>query len=892
MTIPVLATKLFIPSRRANTVERPRLMDRLSQGLDGKLSLITAPAGFGKTTLVIEWLARQSDQKSAWISLDESDSEPVRFLTYLLAAIQNVYPEFAQSAGSSLSSSQAPNLDFLTDEILNEWARLPGPLVIIWDDYHTVTTEKTHQIVNKLIDYAPAQMHFAITSRDTPPLSLPRWRARGQLTEISAADLRFTPDEAQIFLNRTMGLSLDDGSVRVLESRTEGWAAGLQLAAISLRGTTNADLFVDSFTGQDRRVADYLLTEVLDRQSQETRDFLLQTAILDRFNASLCAAILGRKDPANIQRFLERLEATDLFIVPLDHNRYWYRYHHLFAELLRTRLQLWLTSEEIDGLHLRAAQWYENSEFYPEAVQQAMKAEAHDYSAQLISRIPLHRLWENQTGSLVQKCAKEIPETAILKAPEAAIRIIYAQLLRGKITTVQKYLDLVKGSADIEPAHAIFTSIITRNSGNVEHALELLQNALPGLKDKDIHLKGECFLQTAVCQFHLGRLDLAWDVLQDLLNWLPSGSGRLNMRIEAVGICGSIAKAHGDYFQANQLFQEAQELASSSGTFPEQSGLTAFHLGSIYYQWNDLDQAEKYWAEAMAWGKRTGIMDIVLNALLGKISLQIARGARENASGSLDDFRKLFRANQISPTKASMEAVEAEYDLRLGNLDVAVRWANASRLSFTNAPEFPHISHNFTFTAIRLAENRLSLERSELEQMVQFLDAYIRKAEEAAHTFFLIRLHLYHAQALDLLGYARGALQSLHRSLELAQPGSLLRIFLDQGEPVRQLLEKSLSYDLHRDFVRRLLVDFAREGSARGEESLNSPLENTLSEALTDREYQILQLIAAGFSNKGIAEKLVISKNTVRTHLKNLYGKLGVGSRTQALVRAHEEGLL
>jgi LuxR family maltose regulon positive regulatory protein len=893
VTAPVLSTKLFIPPRRANAVARPRLVERLAAGSGGKLSLVTAPAGFGKTTLVTEWLAEHPERAIAWVSLEADDSEPARFLVYLLAAVRTVHPEFGADLLNTLHAPKPPDPGRVARDLLNEWAKDPRPLVLVWDDYHVITDETTHQLVDTLVDHAPPHVHFVITSRDLPPLSLPRWRARAQLTEITAADLRFTLPEAHTFLNQTLGLSLSEQFTETLEARTEGWAAGLQLAAISLRGADNADFFPAAFTGQDRRVADYLLSEVLDRQPDETRDFLLNTSILERFNAPLCAAVLDRDDPSNLQRFLETLEATDLFIIPLDNERRWFRYHHLFAEMLQQRLKLALKPDEIAGLHVRAAGWFERDGQFGEAVRQALQAEDYEYAARLIAQIPLYQLWDQVAASRMLRWARELPESALQAVPQAAVRIMYVYDLRGDTSALQHALDQAEGQPEIEGERAVFAGVLARIKGDLNGALEKLRAAADQISEEDIPIRSIAAIQTANCLYAGGDFEAAEAVLSELLGRLPPGQKTtLNFRFEVVDLLATIERARGDYFHADRLLQGSMFLAQQPGVVAPQIGLTAFQLGSVRYQWNELADAEKYFEQASAWGERSGVTEISLNALFGMLNLHIARGDLEKAAASLEKFRAVTLAEDIEMIQLSSQAIEAEFALRMGDLAAARAWAESTGFSFEDPPAMIKITPYLALTAIRLAESRAQGDPNLMAGMVPFLDGMIDLVGAFGHVYFLVRLQLFRALALDLLDEKREAVTTLHKALALAEPGQLLRLFLDQGAPMQALLENSLSYGEHLPFVRRLLVAFAEEAGVRGEDGPVPTPDTGLPEALTEREFEILQLIAAGLTNKGIAEKLVISGNTVRTHIKNLYGKLAVNSRTQAVVRAREAGLL
>ena len=437
MQTPILATKLFIPPPRPKVVPRPRLIERLHEGLHGKLTLIAAPAGFGKTTLVSAWLATD-ERPAAWLSLDEADRDPTRFLAYLIVALQTIAPHLGEGVLGMLQSPQSPPTESILTTLLNEIATIPNNFVLVLDDYHVIDATAVDQALAFVLEHLPPQMHLVITTREDPQLPLARLRARGQMTELRATDLRFTPTEAAGFLNQVMGLNLSVEDVTALEARTEGWIAGLQLAAISLQGHEDATNFIKSFTGKHHFVMDYLLAEVLQQQSARVQTFLLRTSILDRLCGPLCDAVL-LEPSASGPETLEYLEQANLFIVPLDHERRWYRYHHLFADLLRQRLGQSLSPGEIKELHIRASEWYEQNDLMLDALHHALKAEAFERAARLAEDV-----WQSMDRTFQTAAwlgwVKKIPHAVVSVRPTLCVLIGRTYADDGDLDASEAYL--------------------------------------------------------------------------------------------------------------------------------------------------------------------------------------------------------------------------------------------------------------------------------------------------------------------------------------------------------------------------------------------------------------------------------------------------------------------
>lgn len=902
-----------MPPQRPLLVPRPRLIDRLDQESNGKVTLVSAPAGFGKTTLVAHWLSRLPEKDSgshsparplarsriAWLSLDENDNLFPRFFIYFIAAIQTVYPELARGLLSSLQTSPPPDDEAVLPALLHELATLEQPLLVTLDDYHVIDNEAIHQAVSGLIDFMPPALRLVITGRDEPPLPLPRWRVRGQLTEIRAADLRFTADEAAAFLRQTMGLQLDQEVVATLEERTEGWVAGLQLAALSLRDEADAQAFVADFGGSNRQVADYLLEEVLYHQPREVQSFLLQTSILDRFRAELCDHVTVTGDrrteyaeqtehapvsrPPSLE-LLEHLERTNLFLIPLDAHRHWYRYHHLFSQLLRDRLRRDHSPGQIDELHRRASAWFASRGLLEEAIRHALEGHDPDEAARLVATIPTDSLWDQGNTSLLKKWGQLIPAESLRSHPRSLISIAAAYLVTGDIHPFNTYLALCEGIESVHGEYALLKCTLVRNEGDFGQALHLAQEAGEFLPEKEVTLRAVALMQIANNLLRLGDLDQAERALVQARRLLAnSGATSPNIHLQAIQLQGIVSLYRADFAQAQGLYREGLALAEASpaGT-PPMIGVMYAELGRVHYEWNELVEAATNFALARSWAERTGISDIRVAALVGEIQLSCQRGEATAVEPHLETLRDFSRQGHLQDVIDLTESLIALYYLRLGKLEHSVRWANASNFKLTDRSDSTQRSYYQVLVAVRLAESRALGIKDDLPKMSALLEHMYRQASAADYRHDMIEILILQALVLDYGGDMIAARQALRRALELAQPGSLIRTFLDAGPALAPLLAK-----IEGPYAQRLYQAFRTELQGRDDEKTAAATLN-----LTPREYEILREIAAGLANKEIEEKLVISQNTVRTHIKNLYSKLGVSSRTQAVKRARDLNLV
>lgn len=699
MSLQLLVTKLSIPQLHQALTERNRLIQKMNAGLGRRLSLISAPAGFGKTTLVADWLNRLPFsphpwelKHCSWISLDEQDNDPVRFLRYFIAAIQATHPDLGGALLDVLDNAPKPNFQAITQDLLNEIADCKQPLLVIFDDYHEIHNPDIHQILQTLIDFLPAQVHFIIATRQDPPLSLPRWRARSWLSEITVSDLRFNQTEASIFLHHTMQLELDQAAVALLEKCTEGWVTGLQLAALSLADTDFSLESIQQFGGQDRYIAEYLLTEVFDLQPAEIQQFLLPTSILDRFNADLCATVLYPEDTdkyinliQTCQNRIETLERMNLFVTPLDRQRVWYRYHHLFAQLLRQRLERNWTPDDIHVLYRRAAHWYANHDYIEESINHALKGEDYVFTAGLIADLDIDSLWNQSSGTQLRTWGAALPLEVLIKFPKATLHIAIAHMTRNEIKEALHYIELVREDPLIHDEILLIDSILIRNKGDLYRALSLATEATELFEGKNKTMYIAAKTQVIICLMTLGDLRSAEDLATSLWNQIQTESEHyLNIYIQVNQALGLLKEQRGKLTEAERIYLDGIESIKKTGVTMPLVGLLQVRLAAIYYQWNEIEKAIEFCETGLQWGERTGIADIFTLGLFVKIDLSIRNQDQMAIQASLDRLSKLLDWPEFNDLRSLIQANLAFVNLRLGDLNFALRWADSSGLALTD----------------------------------------------------------------------------------------------------------------------------------------------------------------------------------------------------------------
>ncbi len=928
---PLLKTKLYIPPVRPGLIARPHLIERLNAGLERKLALISAPAGFGKTTLMAEWVAECS-VPVAWLSLDEEDNDLTRFWSYVIGAFQTVEASpntagyLGEAALTALQSLQPPPIEALLSTLINGISGFPDPLVLILDDYQVITTHSIHQALGFFLDHLPPQMHLVIATRSDPPLNLSRLRGRSELTEIRAEDLCFTVEESTEFLNTCMDLGLPAEDIAKLVRRTEGWITGLQMAALSLQRRSDRRSFVDGFAGDDRYIVDYLAEEVLQRQPTRIRDFLLQTSVLEVLSGPLCDAVSQREDS---QAILDELERANLFIVPLDNRRQWYRYHQLFADLLQQRLREQAGAQALVALHLRASQWYEDEGSIAPAISHALSGPDYERAADLLERHAAAMLYRGET-LLLRHWLEKLPGNLIRHSPGLCIAQAWTSFLSPprSLELAEQWLVATEQAwarkgppgepAGRDSADGQILTLRALIAGNraddLEVAIDLAHQALERLPEDPPELRGALVYGMGQAHLLLGNQDVA-DAAFAQARHIGEASSSPFLAIAATSSQVAVARARGQLRKAVAICQEALrtivEPAEGAG-WPLTAG-ESIHgfLGSILLEWNDLEAAQQSLARAFRQIELSGIPGVLVE---WQARLRRAQGDLASALEVVERVEQLHPA--FAPISAAVRAwlwlVQAEDDPRY--LDEASRWArdHAHELADEERSQ-PRILFGVPYEAERLILVRILIARHrmlrgaahaghppdthDLRNLLRFLDRQIRITEAAGWTGTLIELLILQAlarqeHALRHRSDASQALASLERALALAEPAGYFRIFVDEGAPMGRLLEQAAARGIAPSYAHRLLA--ALDATEPGEAGEGPPVPHPqrLVEPLSRRELEVLRLLATELSGPEIAQNLVISVTTVRSHTRSIYGKLGVHSRYEAVARARELGLL
>ncbi len=894
-TVPVLATKFFAPVWRGSQVSRPRLVERL----DGrsKLVLLSAPAGFGKTTLLAEWLTA-TDRPVAWLSLDNDDNNPATFWTYVFRALHLRYPEVGGSAAAILEAAQLPPpIENLLVTVLNEVAALPGEVVLALDDYHVISSQPVHDGMAFLVEHAPPNLRLVIASRSDPTLPLSRLRATGAITEVRAADLRFSPLEATAFLRATMGLDLAPEAVAALESRTEGWIAALQLAALSMQGRDDVAGFIAAFTGNNRYIVDYLVEQVLRRQPEDIRSFLVHTSILDRLRAPLCDAVTGRADAKAI---LETLERANLFLVPLDDRRQWYRYHHLFADVLRLHLED-ETPELVSKLHLRASDWFEADGQRAEAIRSALAGGHFRQAAQLVSIEADATARHHQPRKLVD-WLRRLPEDVIRSMPILSVYYGLALQAMGdleesaaRLNDAEKALDagaLAGESAALESLRARISlgrGYLSMAANDVTATVEHATRALGLLVESEYHWRG-----TGAALLSLAR----W-AQGDLLSAVPTHAvgvesferaGDSVLAVTSAFAHADLLKARGLLTDARRRYERSLHLAmAQDGPAVLAAANLHFGLCDLFCEFNDLTTAVEHLHQAEALNIPAGPPRTEYRYRVAQARVFQVKGDLAAALAMLDEAEALYLRGSI-PNVRPVAAWRARLLIAAGRLDEAVRWVEGEGLAPDDELAYTREYHHITLARVLLARYVAEHDTSALAKAEHLLQRLQEAAEAGGRGGAVIETLVLRALADQALGDIGGALTHLADAFRLAAPEGYVRMFLDEGAPMHNLLRHAVGQGIGGDYARRLLGEFGDGGPrATAPSQLGVP---ALPESLTSRELEVLRLVAVGMQNQAIADHLVISLPTVKRHIANVYGKLDVGTRTAAVARATELKLL
>ncbi|HEY5785278.1 MAG TPA: LuxR C-terminal-related transcriptional regulator [Microlunatus sp.] len=898
MTDALLGTKMYVPQLRRGSVGRPRLMRRMQAGADARLTLISAPAGFGKTTVLAAWLheTAPADRSVAWLSLDATDNEPTQFWTYVATALEGAVSGVGTRALDALAASPVPTDSVLTT-LLNELVAAPGEVWLVLDDYHLVDSHEINEGVAFLLEHLPAQAHVVMSTRADPDLPLARWRVRGELVEIRAADLRFTSAEVTAYLTAVTGLDLAAADIAALEERTEGWIAALQLAALSLQGREDASGFIARFAGDDRYIVDYLVEEVLRHQTDAVRRFLLQSAVLDRLTGPLCDAVTGGDDGSEM---LVALERANLFIVALDDRREWYRYHHLFADVLRARM-LSEHPDQVALLHLRASEWYEGHDLAEAAVRHALAGRDFDRAAHLVelaaSEIRRHRQEAMMYGWL-----KALPDHAVRRRP--VLSVFYGAMLMasGDLDAVEPRLDDAERALASVPEGpvpwtetadlltlpstiAMYRAALAQARGDAAGTAEHAQRALDLAGPKDHLARGGAAGFLGFAAWAEGDVSAALETFTKAVASLHA-AGSLVDGLTGTVVLGDLWVAAGRPSQARRLCAQALRVAEAHGS-PVARATAELHVGlsELDVEAGELESARQHLEAAAALADRAGMNEGRFRWFVARGLLARADGEPEEAVLLLDQAAALYRPG-FFPDVRPIPALKARIWIAQGNLADADDWARYRGVSVTDDASYLHEFDHLTLVRLLLARQRANLDHEGGVRAGGLLDRLRRAAEASGRAGSLLEIGVLRALVHAVRGRQGVALDCLARAFaEAPEPESCVRLFLDEGAPMTGLLRDAVHHGIGGDHPRRLLSRDTAPG-------VEPPATDSSAGALSDRELQVLRLLDSALTGPEIARELFVSRNTLSSHTKHIFTKLGATSRRAAVLRARERGLL
>jgi LuxR family maltose regulon positive regulatory protein len=871
----LLATKLYIPSLHPQIIQRQSILELMNAGLsiEKRLILLCAPAGYGKTTLVCEWL--QEIAHACWISLEKGDNDPRRFFSYLVAALQTALPGIGSQAQTLLNAPQLPPLQAVLSSLLNDLAQAQSKTVIVLDDYHSIHASQIHEGITFLLDHLPPEVHFVITTRSDPALPLHRYRSRGQLVEIRADDLRFTTDEIYAFIRDIAGISLSVSDIATLESRTEGWAAGLQMAALSLRKKPNSSEFIQGLAGSNRYILDYLMEEVLKNQTPDVQHFLMETAILDRLCPSLCDA-LHQVHEGSSQQVLQYLEHENLFVIPLDDEGYWYRYHHLFQDLLLMRLKQ-TPSERIQTLHRSAANWYETNGWISEAVQHYIQGEDFERGADLVEQHTLQLFAQGKLDQLMGWIQK-LPADFAARRPWLSIHQAWVMAFAGKNSEAESLIqNVIDVSAAKDPLpeerkklwmeiHGI-RALISITSGDIQKVL-----ASGDLMEAETH-PDHLFARSVILWSHgfawrmQGKIDKSISAFREVLQ-IGKQINNLWTLSTSYADLGMVLRLSGKLQEAEATYREGLKVMeqSDAGGLGFVGRLESF-LANVLYEKNELDEAMQLVNTSIAHNEMWSNPNHVAHAYWTKSRILFGRNA-DSIEEALDKAETAAsHPAVVSTLRTGVDALRVRFWLKEGRLNDAAQWMESHPLDRDASQQ-----NMEAFEMLVLTHVRILLAHENIPAAWKLLEELEPSAGDERRNNTLIEI----LTLKSLAATSRAStLTSLESALSLGIPQGYRRVFLDEGPKLKLLLE-------------------SLQGCTKLVEQLTGSKEaqQKVDRLLTARELDILRGMAEGLSNKEIGQKLFISAGTVKAHSAAIYRKLDVANRTGAIARAKDLGLV
>ncbi len=883
-------TKLFVPPARQNLVNRYRLIRLLEEGyLQGcRLSLICAPAGYGKSMLAAQWLNQLKDEADSkaevcWLSLDRNDNDLVRFLSYLIATLGIDNSDF--STYRAIRLPLLPATDILVSNLINDISKAPNHnRVLVLDDYQRIHLPQIHQTIEILIDHGPASLHLVMITREDPPLALSRMRVQGELTEVRAKNLRFTQEETGLFLKEIMKLNLEPQWIKTLETRTEGWIAGLQLAALSIRGREDIAGFLEKFRGSHRYVMDYLMDEVLMLQSEDIRKFLFQTSMLERFNADLCEAITGREDSREVLLYIEQ---SNLFLIPLDNQLNWYRYHHMFADFLRTALS---SGEQIDVLK-KASAWFQKKGLSTYAVEYALATGDYELASDNIKlALSIPHTWSSGNLSMLENWLNILPGACMRSRPELQVRASRVLYLSGKINQASNLLDQVEQILKSELVNAkdrqvleaqvyVYRAAIAAMNGNIHEAEALIKKNMANIHKEDLHTQARAYDALGLIYEQAGSLDEAIKAYLKTSD-VALSAGVLYLAINALCEVAMLQITKGQLTKAKATCEEALKIAGQEKNSIPPIGLAWAVMGEIKRRQNELPLSEEYLLKGIDISQNGGIIDDIRHELVFLFNFKLSQKNWGSALDTLEQAELILQSYNIPRLSLFSSAMRVRLYLKRGDIEEASYWARQYEYGITSdSVEYLMEYEKITLAKVKLAEACFN-------EAAQILKKIMTAARTAGRLGTLKEALILYAITTRCQHLHNEAAATLKEALALARPEEDIRIFIDEGDKLQILFseyENQIRDPLLNPFISRICLALMSTQRQKPKDSL---------EQLTIQEQRILQLLSAGLSNQEIANELVVTLGTVKWHVHNIYGKLEVGSRTQALVKAKVLGIL